>query len=262
MDLGFKLVGRNATWTFHADHVVIEYATSLGVPRLLRRIGRRVVPNAAIADAGVGRGDGVWVLWLILRAGADPYLTAAAGQLPDDHDPHRLELDTDQADLATFYARDLRLRAGTKPPHATPSPIFLLAAGPPPLRLKCYDGEAHLDADVLRFRWNSAASPIKRALGTSVYPLSALESAEWVRPGLLSGHLAVHVTGDSAGTLAPEDDPRVILFGLGYGGLAHSLPFAASLLAEIQRNSPDGRPAAALALGDRTRASHQSRDRP
>ncbi len=96
MDLGFELVGRNATWTFHADRVVIEYASSLGLPRLLRRIGRRVVPDEAIADARLARD-------LRLRASGDPlvptpcprFLTTAdppgrtAGTAPDDLQVHR-----------------------------------------------------------------------------------------------------------------------------------------------------------------------------
>jgi hypothetical protein len=239
MELGLELVGRNATWTLSDDRVVIEYSSSWGVPRLLRRIGSRGIPAEALAGARVGRGEGAAVLQLELRAGADPYLVAAAGQLPEDHDPYRLELQPGQEDLASYHAEGLRLLAEANPAVGEPCAKFLVDADTPPLRLKCYDGDAHLEADSLRFRWNGAASRTKRGQGDSVYPLSSLTGAEWVRPGVMSGHLAVRLAESSPSTVNVEEDSRVILFGLGYGGLADSLPFTASLLVGIQRCAGD-----------------------
>ncbi|WP_033293085.1 DUF4429 domain-containing protein [Amycolatopsis jejuensis] len=232
MTLGFELAGDNATWTLEEGRVVIEYSRNWGNPKLLRRIGRRVIPDEAIAGAQAGHTGGVPVLQLLLRPGADPYLAAAAGQLPEDHALYDLELARGQEDLAGYHADGLRLRAGQNP--AEPCEKFLLDAETPPLRLKCYDGDAHLEPGVLRFRWNDEAAGSKRAQGESVYPLGELTGAEWVKPSLMSGHLAV-LTGERAGDV--EEDPRVILFGMGYGSIADSLPFAATLLAEIQRCS-------------------------
>ncbi|MFJ8913075.1 DUF4429 domain-containing protein [Amycolatopsis sp. NPDC102389] len=238
MTLGFELAGENATWILEEGHVVIEYSASRGNPKLLRRIGGRVVPDEAIAGARAGQSGGVPVLQLLLRPGADPYLEAAAGQLPEDHALYELELARGEEELAGYHAEGLRLRAELHARGTEPCEKFLMDAEAPPLRLKCYDGDAHLEPGVLRFRWNEEASRAKRAQRESVYPLGELTGAEWVKPGLMSGHLAVR-TGESAAEA--EEDPRVILFGLGYGGLADSLPFAASLLAEIQRCSGERR---------------------
>ncbi|HKN56076.1 MAG TPA: DUF4429 domain-containing protein, partial [Amycolatopsis sp.] len=222
MTLGFELTGRNATWTLEEDRVVIDYSNSWGNPKLLRRIGRRVVPHEAISGARVARSDGVPVLRLLLRPGADPYLEAAAGQLPEDHELYDLELERGQEDLAGYHADGLRMHAEENPQAGAPCERFLLDAEKPPLRLKCYDGDAHLEPGVLRFRWNGEASGSKRGRGDAVYPLGEVTGAEWVKPGMMSGHLAV-LTGEPTGDV--EEDPRVILFGLGYGGLADSLPF-------------------------------------
>lgn len=239
MEPGFELAGRNATWTLEAGRVVISYSGSWGIPRLLRRIGKRVVPAEAIASARVGKGDGAPVLLMELRPGADPYLTAAAGQLPEDHDLYRLELEPGQEDLASYHAEGLRLRAELNPHFSEPSPEFLLDADAPPLRLKCYDGDAHLEPDAVRFRWNNVASGAKRKHGDTSYLFAELTGMEWIRPGMMSGHLAVRTVVDTTSPEVPEDDPRVILFGLGYGGVADSLPFAASLLVGIQRCSEE-----------------------
>lgn len=238
MTLGFELVGQNATWTLEEDRVIIDYSDSWRNTKLLRRLGRRAVPAEAIAGARAGRSEGRPVLRLSLRPGADPYLEAAAGQLPEDHALYDLELERGQEDLAGYHADGLRLLAEQNPRAGSPCEKFLLEAQAPPLRLKCYDGDAHLEPGVLRFRWNGEASGAKRAHGESVYQLGEVTGAEWVKPGMMSGHLAV-LTGERTG--AVEEDPRVILFGMGYGGLADSLPFAASLLAEIQRCSGERR---------------------
>lgn len=252
MGLDPELSGRNATWAFLPDRIEIVYSSSSGIPRLLRRIGRRSVPVAAIAWAGVMHGDGAPVLALRLHPGADPYTEVAAGQLAEDSDLYRLELDRGQADLAEYYAEHIRLLVEQHGVIWSESDGFLLGADPPPLHLRCFDADAHLDADNLHLRWNADATPEKRSGGDRTYPLTDLRGVEWVRPGAFSGQLSVRVKGESADKPPAEEDPTTVLFGLGCGTVADSLPFGASLLAGIRRHMA---PASSGALSDGWRAA-------
>lgn len=244
---GFRLEGRNAAWTLERDRIVVEYADSPGVPGLLRRIGSRTVPVDALAGARLATGEGAPVLALQLRAGADPYLDVAAGQLAEEHQLYRLELDRGQEDLAGHHARTLQLHAELNPDSDRPCPGYLTGAADPPLRLRGYDGEAHLEADRVRFRWNSAASDAKLRAGDSVFGFDELDGVEWVKPGVLSGHLAVRRPDAAGGD--PTDDPGALLFGLGVGSTSESLVFAAALSARTRAvaTPPAGALAGALA---------------
>ncbi|WP_161992218.1 DUF4429 domain-containing protein [Pseudonocardia sp. EV170527-09] len=239
-DPGFRLNGRNASWTIEHDRVVVEYADSPGSPGLLRRIGVRTVPLVALSGVHLATGEGCPVLRLELRPGADPYLDVAAGQLRPEHHPYRLELDREQTDLAAHHARTLALHAELNPDSDRPCATYLTHAADPPARLRGYDGEAWLDEDALRFRWNGAASEAKQRAGDTVHRYAEIDRVEWVRPGLVSGHLRV-VAADAAPTAPPaSDDPAALLFGLGLGGLTASLLFAAALAVRTRTATADG----------------------
>ncbi|MBB3661596.1 hypothetical protein FB384_000500 [Prauserella sediminis] len=251
MGLDPELPGRNATWAFLPDRIEIAYSSSSGIPRLLRRIGQRSVPLAAIARAAVMHGDGAPVLSLRLHPGADPYTEVAAGQLAEDSELYRLELDRGQSDLAEYYAEHIRLLTEQHATTWSESDGFLLGAEPPPLHLRCFDADAHLDADNLHLRWNADATPEKRAGGDRTYPLADLRDVEWVRPGAFSGQLSVRVKGESGDRPPAEEDPTTVLFGLGCGTVADSLPFGASLLAGMRRHAAPAS-SGALSGGRRT----------
>ncbi|MEJ8280998.1 DUF4429 domain-containing protein [Pseudonocardia spirodelae] len=239
-DPGFRLAGRNAAWTIEHDRVVVEYADSPGLPGLLRRIGARTVPVAALSGVHLATGEGSPVLRLELRPGADPYLDVAAGQLRPEQHPYRLELDRDQSDLAAHHARTLALHAELNPDAHLPCPAYLTGAADPPARLRGYDGEAWLDEDAVRFRWNAAASEAKLRAGDGVHPYAGIHRVEWIRPGLVSGHLRVVAADGSPAAPAPPDDPAALLFGLGMGGLTASLLFAAALAVRARTATAGG----------------------
>ncbi|WP_277670360.1 DUF4429 domain-containing protein [Saccharomonospora viridis] len=235
MQFGLELPGRNAAWVFESDRIVINYTSSRGAPRLLRRLGKRIVPYTAIADAGVTRGDGPPVLSLKLRAGSDPYTEAAASQLPEDSELYCLEVDPDRYELAEYYADHIRSQIELNPEADQPASAYLLDAEDPPLQLKGWDGEAYLDEHTVRFRWNLEATFAKSKHGDRTYRLAELDGVDWVRPRLMSGHLALRPRNAMSSPKSIEDDPNTLLFGLGLGNIADSLPFAAALLVGIQR---------------------------
>src|SRR5262249_7404677 len=162
---------------------------SKGVPRLLRRIGQRVVPFAAITSATVLDDDGLPALLLTLRPGADPYTEVAAGQLPEDSALYKLELDQHQVDHAQRYKDTINDRCALTD---EPAPGFLLDAETGPLRLRGFDGVATFDGDAVRLSWGMKASLAKQGGGDQVYRIGELAGVEWSLPGFVRGHLRLH----------------------------------------------------------------------
>ncbi|SHF30858.1 DUF4429 domain-containing protein [Streptoalloteichus hindustanus] len=235
MGMGLELRGQNATWFFEAGAVRVRYATGLRVPALLKELKELVVPDTALAGAAVSAGNRKVTLQMRLRRGACPLLEAAAGQLGEGADPYRLVLRADQADLADIYAEDLRGRAALNPEADRPAERFLLPAPPPPRHVKAYDGEGVFDGSTVMFRWAwSGASSAKWRAGDQVFPVSEIVDVEWAAPGVLSGHLRVRLRGDDpTRSEDPDQDPRALTFGVGYGLTHESLTFAASVLVAI-----------------------------
>jgi len=231
------LAGRNATWACTPDGVQVNYSASKGVPRLLRRIGQRLVPYEAITAASVHDSDGLPAVALALRPGADPYTDAAAGQLPEDYALYKLELDQHQAEEASRYRDTINDRCALTD---EPVPKYLLDTETGPLRLRGFDGVATFDGDVVRLSWGLKASLAKQSGGDQVFRVGELADVEWSLPGFVRGHLRLRPAGVLRPRLDVIDDPHTLLFGLGYGAVAESLPFAAALLAALDRGPAGG----------------------
>ncbi|EWM11117.1 DUF4429 domain-containing protein [Kutzneria sp. 744] len=234
LDFDLTLAGRNATWAFTPAGVQVNYSASKGVPRLLRRIGQRLVPFEAITSATVHDDDGLPSLALSLRPGSDPYTEVAAGQLPEDYALYRLELDQHQAEHALRYKDTINDRCALTD---EPAPRFLLDTDTAPLRLRGFDGVATFDGDSVRLSWGMKASLAKQAGGDQVYRIGELAAVEWSLPGFVRGHLRLRPVGVLRPQMDVIDDPHTLLFGLGYGAVAESLPFAAALTAAIGNGS-------------------------
>ncbi|MFG2627784.1 DUF4429 domain-containing protein [Streptomyces sp. NPDC048473] len=276
--MGDVLAGIHATWEFDTDSVLIRFERGIRTPKLFQSLRERRVPHAALSSVTLTPGKrGTVVLHAVPRPGADPLLEAAAGQLKDGCDPYRLVLPAERETLAEYYADELRALLG--PDAAEPADRFLVAAPEAPMQFKAYDGRAGFDGDRISFRWFwTGASTAKWKAGDQTFPVTELSGVEWRSPEAFDGYLrlvprglegAVPGPGPDTGPgmvtrlgtgavqgappMAPrptraDQDPAAVVFGLGYGPVHESLPFAAAVLESVRRkHSAPAAPAAVLA---------------
>ncbi|WP_217165288.1 DUF4429 domain-containing protein [Streptomyces sp. AC512_CC834] len=255
--MGDVLAGFHAAWEFESDSVLIRYERGIRTPKLFQALGERRVPLEAIAGVTLTPGRrGTVVLRIEPRAGADPLIEAAAGQLKESGDPYRLVLPAERETLAEYYADELR--ALLTEPGKTER--YLVAAPEAPLHFKAYDGKASFDGKAVSFRWSwTGASSAKWKAGDQSFPVADLGGVEWRSPEMFEGYLrllpreaaasaasvsgASSVSSVSAAPAAPavpqaDQDPAAVVFGLGYGPVHESLPFAAAVLAAVRGRGP------------------------
>ncbi len=228
--MGDVLAGFHAAWEFESDSVLIRYERGLRTPKLLSALRERRIPLSAVAGVTLAPGKrGTVVLRLEPRAGADPLLEAAAGQLKEGSDPYRLVLPAERETLAEYYADELRSQLT----GSGPAERFLVDAPEAPLSFKAYDGKASFDGRTVRFRWFwTGASSAKWKAGDQSFAVSELSGVEWRSPEVFEGHLRL-INGQEA-PVQPDQDPATVVFGLGYGPVHESLPFAAAVLAAVR----------------------------
>lgn len=242
--MGDVLAGFHAAWEFEADSVLIRYERGIRTPKLFHALGERRVPLAALAGVTLTPGRrGTVVLRAEPRPGADPLMDAADGQLKEGCDPYRLVLPADRETLAEYYADELRARIT----DTGPADRHLVAAPEAPLQFKAYDGKASFDGAAVRFRWSwTGASSAKWKAGDQYFPVAELGGVEWRSPELFEGHLRL-LRREAAGPQKaaaqvprpqPDQDPAAVVFGLGYGPVHESLPFAAAVLAAVRAAGP------------------------
>ncbi|MER6353916.1 DUF4429 domain-containing protein [Streptomyces sp. NPDC001634] len=236
--MGDVLAGFHAAWEFESDSVLIRFERGIRTPKLLQALGERRIPLEAIAGVTLTQGKrGTVVLHIAPRPGADPLMEAAAGQLKETSDPYRLVLPADRETLAEYYADELRaLLTGDD----TPAEQFLVAPPEAPLHFKAYDAKASFDGKAVSFRWFwTGASSAKWKAGDQSFPVTGLSGVEWRSPEVFEGHLRL-VRRDTVGAqpAQPDQDPAAVVFGLGYGPVHESLPFAASVLAAVRAAGP------------------------
>ncbi|MFH9553498.1 DUF4429 domain-containing protein [Streptomyces sp. NPDC051445] len=228
--MGDVLAGFHAAWEFESDSVLIRYERGLRTPKLLCALGERRIPLAAIGRVTLTAGKrGTVVLQAEPRPGADPLMEAAAGQLKEACDPYRLVLPAERETLAEYYADELRARLT----GSGPAERFLVDAPQVPLSFKAYDGKASFDGRTVRFRWFwTGASSAKWKAGDQSFAVSELSGVEWRSPEVFEGHLRL-LSGETAPAQA-DQDPAAVVFGLGYGPVHESLPFAAAVLSAVR----------------------------
>lgn len=237
--MGDVLAGFHAVWEFESDSVLIRYERGIRTPKLFQALGERRVPLAAVEEVTLTPGKrGTVALRLRPRPGADPLMDAAAGQLREGSDPYRLVLPAERATLAEYYADELRpllARSGPEPPER-----YLVAAPQAPLQFKAYDAKAVFDGTRVHFRWSwTGASSAKWKAGDQSWAVTELSAVEWRSPEAFEGHLRlVPRDGGSTPPAQPDQDPAAVVFGLGYGPVHESLPFAAAVLAALRSRGP------------------------
>ncbi|MDN3297204.1 DUF4429 domain-containing protein [Streptomyces ficellus] len=231
--MGDVLAGIHATWEFEPDAVLIRFERGIRAPKLYQALRERRVPHEALASVTLSPGRrGTVVLHAVPRAGADPLMEAAAGQLKDACDPYRLVLPAERETLAEYYADELRARLG--PEAKERADRFLVAAPEAPLQFKAYDGKASFDGGQVAFRWFwTGASSAKWKAGDQTFSVRELSGVEWRSPDVFDGYLRLLRRGHHPEPQA-DQDPAAVVFGLGYGPVHESLPFAAAVLAAVR----------------------------
>ncbi|WP_455432961.1 DUF4429 domain-containing protein [Streptosporangium soli] len=226
------LVGQGGSWTFEAGVVRVRHDRGVKVPKLLQALGERVIPYEAFADVSLTKGKrGTVVLRAMPRPGADPLLIAAAGQLKEAQDPYRLVLPAEREALADHYAEEIRRGIVDR----APTPRCLVEGPTVPRTFKAWDGQVAFDGETVLLQWFwSGADSRKYKTGDQAIPVSSIESVEWRSPDVYDGYLRFRVRGQKPPT-DPAHDPASVVFGMGYGVTAESLPLAAAVVAAIQR---------------------------
>ncbi|MFI6081121.1 DUF4429 domain-containing protein [Streptomyces sp. NPDC051217] len=238
--MGDVLAGIHATWEFESDSVLIRFERGIRTPKLFQALRERRVPHEALASVTLSPGKrGTVVLHAVPRPGADPLMEAAAGQLKDSGDPYRLVLPAERETLAEYYADELSAALTTTgPPVDEPPDRYLVAPPPAPLNFKAYDGKASFDGAKVSFRWFwTGASSAKWKAGDQRFTVSELSGVEWRSPEVFDGYLRLLRHGDQQPARA-DHDPAAVVFGLGYGPVHESLPFAAAVLAAVRTSGP------------------------
>lgn len=202
--MGDVLAGFHAAWEFESDSVLIRFERGIRTPKLFQALGERRVPLEAIEAVTLTPGRrGTVVLHAVPRAGADPLMDAASGQLKEGCDPYRLVLPTDRETLAEYYADELRARLTE---DAGPPERYLVAAPEAPLRFKAYDGKAAFDGTAVSFRWFwTGASSAKWKAGDQSFPVAGLSGVEWRSP-----RSSRVICGCCAANPSPRSPPRPI----------------------------------------------------
>ncbi|MFC8224182.1 DUF4429 domain-containing protein [Streptomyces sp. NPDC057287] len=246
--MGDVLAGIHATWEFDTDSVLIRFERGIRTPRLFQSLRERRIPYAALSSVTLTPGKrGTVVLHAVPRPGADPLLEAAAGQLKEGIDPYRLVLPAERETLAEYYADELR--AVLLDEAALPAERFMVTAPEAPMHFKAYDGRAGFDGTLVSFRWFwTGASSAKWKAGDQTFPVAELGGIEWRSPEAFEGYLRLVPRGTAAdseagpdpepvpaGRVQPDQDPAAVIFGLGYGPVHESLPFAAAVLESVRR---------------------------
>lgn len=232
--MGDVLAGNHAVWEFDrtTNSLIIRFARGMRTPRLWHALGERRIPLEALSGVGltVGRRDTV-VLHARVRVGADPLMEAAAGQLREACDPYRLVVPGGGGPgRAEAFTEALRERLGP----AGPAERFLVRVPEPPATLKAYDARLAFDGGAVTFHWSrTGATSAKWKAGDQRYPLAALTGLAWHSPERPGGHLRL-VSREAAGDPRPDHDLASAVFGVGYGAVHESLPFAAAVLAALR----------------------------
>ncbi len=235
--MGDVLAGFHAVWEFESDSVLIRYERGIRTPKLFQALGERRVPLSAVEGVTLAPGKrGTVVLRLRPRPGADPLMEAADGQLKEGSDPYRLVLPAERETLAEYYADELKGLLT----ESGPADRHLVAPPEAPLQFKAYDGKASFDGTSVQFRWSwTGASSAKWKAGDQSFPVTGLSGVEWRSPEIFEGHLRLLTRSAVPGAaLQPDQDPAAVVFGLGYGPVHESLPFAAAVLAAVRSRGP------------------------
>jgi hypothetical protein len=161
-------------------------------------------------------------------------MEVAGGQLRESADPYRLVL-SEQSREPAGAGLEALLAAIEATATTTEPGRFLIPAPPVPRSFKAYDAKATFDGRTVGFHWfRTGAATAKWNSGDQSFPVEQLAGVEWRSPDRVNGHLRL-LQRDPPTPRPPADrDPASVVFGLGYGSVHESLPFAAAVLSAIR----------------------------
>ncbi|MFJ9677067.1 DUF4429 domain-containing protein [Streptomyces sp. NPDC101194] len=287
--MGDVLAGIHATWEFDTDSVLIRFERGIRTPKLFQSLRERRVPHAALSSVTLTPGKrGTVVLHAVPRPGADPLLEAAAGQLKDGCDPYRLVLPAERETLAEYYADELRALLPPDAAEPAERFLVAAPEAPMQFKAydgrASFDG----DRISFRWFW-TGASTAKWKAGDQTFAVTELSGVEWRSPEAFDGYLRLVPRGLEGAAPVPggglamsagsgmttgtdpgaelgtgtvrsaeptpphptraDQDPAAVIFGLGYGPVHESLPFAAAVLESLRRKQPAPAAQAAVLAG-------------
>lgn len=228
-------------WTFDGDFLRIMPGRHRGVHKLRQALGDMQVPLAAVAGVAYEPGRKGGRLRLRLRAGADPLVLAAHGQLTDGADPYQLTVDGDRTGVAEYLVDEVRNAMLLEQVPEGPADRFLLPGPAVPLTATAGDGTAAFDGIRVRIEWNWMAEESKKSAGPREIALTDLAGVEWAPTiGFENGHLRFRVKGATASP-PPKHDPNCLTWGVKKEG-GTTVLLAAAVLARLPHPSGDALP--------------------
>ncbi|MBG0814056.1 DUF4429 domain-containing protein [Planomonospora sp. ID82291] len=239
-----EVMGRDGTWTFDGEILRIVPGRDRGVHKLRQSLGEVTVPLEAVAGVSYEPGKKGGRLRLRLREGADPFIQAARGRIPDSADPYQLAVEPDRTGVAEYFVDEVRNALVIEQVPDAPVSRYLMPGPSVPLTAAAGDGTATFDGDSVRLEWNWTVESTKKSAGPQRIPLSELTGVEWIpAAGLENGHIRFHVHG-STHRLAPKYDPHcLVLWGMDKETRTIALLLAA-LTARLPHPSAPAPPAA------------------
>ncbi|MFC6080410.1 DUF4429 domain-containing protein [Sphaerisporangium aureirubrum] len=211
-----EVLVRDGTWTFDGETLRVIPSRDRHVHKLRQLIGERAVPLAAIAGIAYEPGRKGGRLRLRLREGADPFVSATQGRVPDAADPYRLTVDADRAGVAEYFTDEVRNSLLIEQIPDAPCDSYLLPGPAVPLTASAGDGSATFDGDRVNLNWNWATESGKRSAGPQQFALRDLAGVDWTPSvGLENGFVRFRLKGAPDSRQHPKHDPHcLVLWGL------------------------------------------------
>lgn len=209
-----EVATKDGSWTFDGEIVRIVPGRDRAIHALRKALGELTVPLAAISGVSFHPGRKGGRLRLRPRDGADPFMVATGGQLPDGADPYGLRVPPDRTGAAEFLVDEVRNALLLDRVPTGPTDRFLLPSPSVPVTATAGDGTVTFDGRAVHLEWNWMAEDHKKSAGAQTIDLADLVGVEWSRQtGFGHGRLRLRVKGASA-TLPPEHDPHSLAWGI------------------------------------------------
>lgn len=256
-----ELQGKQGTWRFDGEMVLLRFHTHRRTPALLRILEEIRVPIAAARSVEFHPGPqkSGWRMRLRLIEGANPY-TRINPSPDEDSDPFLLNGDADSELLAEYFADQLEHAITSWADRGSaPAPARAVrgVVPAPPLRAYTAEGNAVFDGETVRLQWDGwLASTGKGNERGREFAISDIARVEWKpQKGIDVGFLRLVPHGSVTAAMADPEQDVTCLCTHGSKGQAQTLAMAATITAHIHSRD-EAAPAAVTAAdpGDHAQA--------
>ncbi|MFK4266722.1 DUF4429 domain-containing protein [Streptomyces milbemycinicus] len=209
-----ELTQRAGTWSFDGDTVRIVPARDKRVNPVRQALGELAVPLEALAGIAYEPGRRTGRLRLKLREGADPFLQAAGGELPDAADPYQLPVESERAGVAEYLVDEVRQALLLEQVGSGPCDRYVLPGPSVPLSASAGDGTVFFDGEQIRLEWNWKTEQAKKSGGPRVFPVSDVEAVKWSpAKSLENGYLRFALVKVPTSAPPKYDPYAVVMYG-------------------------------------------------